>query len=207
MPITVLIVLLTLLSYLIGSIPVGVIVGRARGFDPRAVGSGNVGMTNVARAGGGRAAAITFAGDLLKGLVPVLLGQVAGFEGPILALFGLAAVLGAAYSLFLRFEGGKGISACTGVWLGLAPGAVGIALVVFLIVFAMSRIVSLASIVAALALPVAVVATGGGGWYLAAALAMSAIVIVRHRSNIGRLMRGEEEPIRLGRSREAPPVI
>lgn len=204
MPIVAFIVLLTFLCYLIGSIPVGVMVGRARGFDPRAVGSGNVGMTNVARAGGGRAAAITFAGDLLKGLIPVMLGRAAGFAGPILALFGLAAFLGATYSLFLRFEGGKGVSASLGVWLGLAPSAVGIALVVFLIVFALGRIVSLASIIAVAVLPAAVAATGGGGWFLAAALATSAIVIFRHRSNIWRLMRGEEKPIRLGHSKEPP---
>ena len=118
------VVLLIVAAYLIGSIPFGIIVGKMRGFDPRAVGSGNIGMTNVARAGGGSAAAITFLGDVLKGAIPVAIARVMGFPPAILACVGLAAFLGSIASVFLGFSGGKGISASLGVWAVLAPMAV-----------------------------------------------------------------------------------
>jgi glycerol-3-phosphate acyltransferase PlsY len=194
-----LIYLLVPIAYLIGSVPVGVLVGRARGFDPRAVGSGNVGMTNVARAGGSGVAAITLAGDLLKGLIPVLIAR--AFDATIggLALVGLAAFIGSLYSIFLGFQGGKGVSTTLGVWLGLAPSVIGCALVVFVIVFLIRRIVSLASLTAALALPLIVVLLGRPAPYVATALTMAVLVVYRHRGNIWRLMRGEEEPLSLGR--------
>src|SRR5580692_2757352 len=97
-------------GYLLGSIPVGVLVGRTFGFDPRAVGSGNVGMTNVARAGGKAAAAITFAGDLLKGLLPVVIGRSVSLASAGLAMVAFAAFLGSIASLFLQFSGGRGVA-------------------------------------------------------------------------------------------------
>src|SRR5579864_1351743 len=105
------IALLIVASYLIGSIPFGIIVGRMRGFDPRAVGSGNIGMTNVVRAGGVNAAAITFVGDILKGAIPVAIARMMESPPAILAWVALAAFLGSIYSVFLRFNGGKGVSA------------------------------------------------------------------------------------------------
>src|ERR1039458_7735341 len=100
-------IILILAAYLIGSIPTGVIVGRMRGFDPRAVGSGNIGTSNVARAGGGSAAAITFCGDVLKGAIPVVVAQAAGFPIAVVAWTGMAAFIGSICSVFLRFRGGK----------------------------------------------------------------------------------------------------
>src|ERR1700691_5974266 len=127
-------------AYLVGSIPTGVIVGRMRGFDPRAVGSGNIGMTNVARAGGISAALITFAGDLLKGAIPVLVARTAGFQPAAIAWVGLAAFIGAICSVFLRFRGGKGIAAALGIWLVVSPLAILFPLAVFAVVVAISRI-------------------------------------------------------------------
>src|SRR5260370_15905055 len=101
-------------AYLIGSIPTGVIVGRIRGFDPRTVGSGNIGTSNVARAGGMSAAAITFAGDVLKGALPVVVANAAGFPIQTIAWTGLAAFIGSICSVFLRFRCGKGVPA--GPW-------------------------------------------------------------------------------------------
>ncbi len=184
--------LLLIAAYLIGSIPVGVLVGRAFGFDPRAVGSGNVGMTNVARAGGKGAAALTFAGDLLKGLLPVAAARVAGFAPAVVALTGLLAFLGAISSVFLGFKGGKGVAASLGIWLGIAPAPVLIALGAFIAVFAIFRIVSLASICASIALPPAAAALGLPRPYVGLAIVMTALVLLRHRENIARLMRGEE---------------
>jgi glycerol-3-phosphate acyltransferase PlsY len=184
--------LLFIFAYLFGSIPVGVLVGRARGFDPRAVGSGNIGMTNVARAGGKGAAALTFAGDLLKGLIPVLVARIAGFAPGIIAITGLLAFIGAICSVFLGFKGGKGVAASLGVWLGIAPAPVLIALGVFIVVFAIFRIVSLASICAAIALPPAAAALALPRPYVGLAIVMTALVLLRHQENIARLIRGEE---------------
>ena len=105
--------LVLLLAYLIGSIPVGVLVGKAFGFDPRAVGSHNIGMTNVGRAGGSAAAALTFAGDLLKGLAPILIGNALQVSQSGLAWIALATLVGAIYSVFLGFSGGRGVTAAT----------------------------------------------------------------------------------------------
>jgi glycerol-3-phosphate acyltransferase PlsY len=190
--------LLIVLAYLFGSIPVGVIVGRARGFDPRRTGSGNVGMTNVARSGGGGAAAITFAGDILKGFVPVIIARAAQLDAAALAMVGLAALLGAVFSVFLRFEGGRGVSTSLGVWLALAPAPVLVAIAVFAAVVAARRIVSLASIAAAVSLPIAVGVLSYPAEYIGLAAAMSALVLWRHRANIGRLMRGQEPTFKLG---------
>ncbi len=184
--------LMIVAAYLIGSIPFGVIVGRLRGFDPRAVGSGNIGMTNVARAAGSGAAAMTFAGDILKGAVPVIAARAIGFAPPNLAWVALAGFLGSIYSIFLRFSGGKGMSAALGVWIVLAPLALLFALAAFGTVLAIFRIMSLASIAAALVLPAAVAAVGAPRPYILLAIVMSALALLRHRENIKRLLRGEE---------------
>jgi len=190
-------------GYLLGSIPVGVLVGRALGFDPRAVGSGNVGMTNVARAGGKTAAAITFAGDLLKGLVPVELGRAAGLCHAGLAMVALAALIGAIASIFLNFTGGRGVATSFGLWIALAPLAAAIAVAVFLLIVVLSRIASLASIGAAIAIVPAVAAVGCPRPYILLAIAVSGLVLLRHRPNIRRLIAGEEPRIGARKSRPA----
>jgi glycerol-3-phosphate acyltransferase PlsY len=189
------IALLFIVAYLFGSIPMGVLVGRALGFDPRGVGSGNIGMTNVTRAGGKRAGAITFVGDLLKGMIPVLVARMAGLPPAIVAVVGLGAFIGAISSVFLRFEGGKGVSASLGIWLGISPLPILIALGVFAVVFALARIVSLASICAAIALPPAVAALGLPRPYVGLAIVMTALVLLRHHENIARLISGEERSV------------
>ncbi|HLW71527.1 MAG TPA: glycerol-3-phosphate 1-O-acyltransferase PlsY [Candidatus Binataceae bacterium] len=188
-------VALIILAYLCGSIPVGVIVGKAFGFDPRTVGSKNIGMTNVARAGGKIPAALTFAGDLLKGLIPVLIAQRFEPAPSHLRLVALAAFVGAIASVFLRLRGGRGVATALGVWLGLAPIAIAIALAVFVAVLALSRIMSLASLGAAMSLPAAVAVTHSPRPYVLLAIVMSALVVLRHRENIQRLISGTERKI------------
>jgi acyl phosphate:glycerol-3-phosphate acyltransferase len=185
-------------AYLIGSIPFGVIVGRLRGFDPRAVGSGNIGMTNVARAGGSSAAAITFVGDILKGAIPVAVARMMGFPPAILAWVALAAFLGSIFSVFLGFSGGKGVSASLGVWAVLAPLALLFALAAFGITFATTRIMSLASIVAAIVLVPAVAGLSMRRPYVLLAIVMSALVLIRHQENIRRLIAGKEKRFEAG---------
>lgn len=185
-------IVLLIAAYLIGSIPTGVIVGRLRGFDPRAVGSGNIGMANVARAGGSSAAAITFVGDMLKGAIPVVIARSLGFSYEVIAWTGLAAFVGSLYSIFLGFRGGKGLSAGLGIWLVISPLVILFALAIFGITFALTKIMSVASMAAAIALPPAVAAMGLPRHYLLLAILMTALVLLRHRENIARLSRGEE---------------
>jgi glycerol-3-phosphate acyltransferase PlsY len=186
-----------ILAYLIGSLPIGVWVGRAFGVDPRAVGSGNIGMTNVARSIGGRAAAITFAGDVLKGFVPVMAGRALGVDPMGLALIALAAFLGSLYSIFLFFDGGRGVSSGLGIWLGLAPPVAVIILLVFVLGLALTRIVSVGSVSAAIALPLVLVLWGYSPDFLRLGLAMALLVLWRHRHNLRRLTRGEEPEFKL----------
>jgi len=201
-----LVTLLLIASYLIGSIPTGVIVGRLSGFDPRAVGSRNIGMSNVARAGGAKAAAITFLGDMLKGLIPVLVARLAGFDAWAVAAVALAAFIGSISSVFLRFSGGKGVACSVGIWLAISPLALGIALLVFLGVFAVWRIMSLSSISAAIALVPGAAATGSHRSYLALAVAMAVLVLWRHRENINRLIAGTEPVVGAPKRAVVPPA-
>ena len=161
-------------------------------------------MTNVARAGGTRAAALTLAGDLLKGLLPVVIARAAGLTPTGLAMVAFAAFIGSIASIFLKFTGGRGVATSLGLWLGLAPLPVSIAAVVFVLIVAVSRIVSLASIGSAIALVPAVAAVGGPRPYILLAIAVSALVLLRHRANISRLIAGEEP--RIGERKSKPSV-
>jgi len=192
--------LLILAAYLIGSIPTGVIVGRLRGFDPRAVGSGNIGTSNVVRAGGISAAVMTLVGDALKGAIPVLVARAAGYPAVTIAWVGLAAFIGAICSVFLGFSGGKGIACALGIWLAISPMAILIVLIAFAVTLAISRIMSLASMSAAIVLPPAVAILGLPHHYLLLAILMTALALFRHRENIKRLSRGEEPTFQPKRS-------
>jgi acyl phosphate:glycerol-3-phosphate acyltransferase len=195
--------LLILGAYLIGSIPTGVIVGRIRGFDPRAVGSGNIGASNVARAGGASAAVMTLIGDALKGAIPVIVARSAGFPAATIAWVGLAAFIGAICSVFLLFQGGKGLACGLGIWFAISPLALVVSLAVFAVVFAISRITSVSSMAAAIALPPTVAILGLPHHYLLLAILMTALALFRHRENIQRLSRGEEPKFQPKRSGSA----
>jgi glycerol-3-phosphate acyltransferase PlsY len=197
-----------LVSYLIGSIPSGYIAGRIAGVDIRAVGSGNIGATNVTRSLGKKYGYPVFAADFGKGLLSVFLaGQIArkaGVTGSP-AMFEIVAavccVLGNAFSIWLGFRGGKGVAVSAGLLFGLMPVAGLIAILVWVATFYLSRYVSLASIVAALSLPVAVLGLLHFGqmaeWsYLYVSICLTAFIILRHRSNISRLIRGTEQSFR-----------
>lgn len=197
--------ILIVAAYLIGSIPFGVLVGRMRGFDPRAVGSGNIGMSNVARAGGVSAAAMTFVGDMLKGAIPVAFARAMAFDVPIVALTAFAAFVGSISSVFLKFRGGKGVSAALGIWVVLSPLAILFALAAFGIAVALTRIMSVASMSAAIVLLPAVALLGLPRPYVMLAIAMTALVLLRFRENIIRLRRGEEPRFKPKRRAEPAP--
>jgi acyl phosphate:glycerol-3-phosphate acyltransferase len=195
--------ILLLAAYLIGSIPFGVIVGRFRGFDPRTVGSHNIGMTNVARAGGTTAAALTFLGDALKGAIPVAFALFAGFSPKVIAATAFFAFVGAICSVFLKFRGGKGVSAALGIWIVISPPATAVLAIVFGILAASTRIISIASMCAAIALPPTVAVLKLPRQYLLLAILMTALVLFRHRENIARLISGDEGQVKPKDSRPA----
>ena len=189
--------LLLVVSYLLGSLPFAVLVSRVLGqADPRTYGSGNPGATNVLRGAGRLAAALTLIGDAGKGALAVWLGRSLGSGGETLAIAcGAAAFVGHVFPVFLRFRGGKGVATFLGVllafepWLGLACCAA------WLAVALASRYSSLASLTAAVVGPVLLGAVDGGDAKLAVVVAMGALLVWRHRSNIAKLRAGTEARI------------
>ncbi|MBR2344752.1 MAG: glycerol-3-phosphate 1-O-acyltransferase PlsY [Lentisphaeria bacterium] len=188
-------------AYICGSIPWGYIIGKVNGIDIRTVGSKNIGATNVTRCVGKKAGKLCFALDFLKGLLPVLLAQYLAKRGltggeitTLIVVF--ATIIGHIFPVFLNFKGGKGVSTAAGAIMALAPYALITALAVWVVVFLVSRYVSLASITAAAVLPVVqwiFVLTQGKNWLVATILTIiAALAIFRHRSNIQRLLDGTE---------------
>jgi glycerol-3-phosphate acyltransferase PlsY len=184
--------LLVLLGYLSGSIPTGVLIGRAWGVDVRKVGSGNTGMANVLRAAGKWPAILTMGGDMFKGLVPVVVARLVTENDWVVAAVALAAVVGACYSIFLRFKGGKAVATGAGTSIGLAP-VLGLVLFgVWWAVTLLSRYTSLAAIAIMVVSPFAFWLTGQPAAYIAYTVLGGALVIWRHRENLKRLLSGTE---------------
>lgn len=179
-------------AYLIGSIPTGLLLGKAYGVDVRKEGSGNIGATNLYRTVGRKIGIITLIGDCLKGLLPVLFIKSSALPPEFAAWVGLAAFCGHVFSVFLKFKGGKGVATALGVFLALAPMAVAIAIVLFMLLMVIWRYVSLGSICAAAAMPVAVYLLGGTTTVITMTSLIALIVIARHHENIRRLLSGTE---------------
>ena len=188
-----------IVSYLAGSLPTGYLAGMARGIDIRAAGSGNIGATNVFRVLGTAAGIAVLAVDGVKGFaaarwVPLLAERCfPGAPRENLALAaGAAAVLGHVYSCWLRFKGGKGIATSAGVGFAWAPEACAVTLAIWGIVFASTRYVSVASIVAAVVLPLAVWVFQYGTKMTLVMTALAVLAIYKHKTNIRRLAEGTE---------------
>ncbi|NJM10788.1 MAG: glycerol-3-phosphate 1-O-acyltransferase PlsY [Synechococcaceae cyanobacterium SM1_2_3] len=189
-------ILFIVLGYLAGSLSTAIIVCRLMRLpDPRSEGSRNPGATNVLRFGGKKAAAITLAGDFLKGLLPVLLARWAGVDQTGLALIALAAFLGHLYPVFFGFQGGKGVATAFGVMLGLAWPVALTALAVWLFMAFVVRISSLAALTAAALTPLAAWGFGLPPIQFAAVLLMIGLLVWRHRANIRQLRAGAEDTI------------
>ncbi len=185
-------VLLILCGYLLGSVPTGLLVGRAFGVDVLKEGSGNIGMANVLRAAGKWPAALTMLGDMLKGFVPVALARAVTDNGWVIAAVALAAVVGACWSVFLRFKGGKAVATGAGTTIGLA---LPVGLVLFALWWAValtSRYTSLAAIVLMIVSPFAFWLTGQPLPYVVYTVVGGAVVIWRHRENARALLAGRE---------------
>lgn len=204
-------VLAVVAAYLIGSLSFAVIVSRLFGLaDPRSYGSGNPGATNVLRSGSKAAAIVTLLLDAFKGWLPVMLvqwfGAAHGLGEGTQALAGLAAFVGHLYPVFFGFKGGKGVATAVGVLLAFQPLLALAALFTFIIIVAFFRMVSLASMVAAVFAPAYYVFGDGVAWSASGAktlalIAMALLLIWRHRANIQRLLAGTES--KLGSKKKA----
>ncbi len=189
---TIILALLIGSAYLIGSIPTGLLFGKAYGIDVRKEGSGNIGATNLYRTVGRKVGIFTLVGDCLKGLLPVMFVKFSALPPEFAAWVGLAAFCGHVFSVFLKFRGGKGVATALGVFLALAPLAVAIAIALFAGMMFVWRYVSLGSISAAAIMPLAVFFLGGSRTVTVVTLVIAVIVIIRHQENIRRLISGNE---------------
>ena len=204
-------VVTALLAYLLGSVPTGFLVAQARGVDIRAVGSGNIGATNVLRTLGKPAGIFVLVMDALKGWVAVvlmtrlvLLAFGLGADGARMEvcqiIAALCAILGHNYTCWLHFKGGKGIATSAGVLLALVPWALITIFIIWIVVFAVTRYVSLGSLAAAAALPFASWVTHESLTKVIVTGAMAALAIYKHKGNIQRLLNGTEP--RFGQKKE-----
>jgi len=187
---------LVVFAYLLGSVSAAIVTCKVMGLpDPRSEGSRNPGATNVLRYGGKKAAAITLFGDMLKGLLPVLLGHAMGVDESVLAAIAMAAFLGHLYPVFFGFKGGKGVATAFGVLLGLAwPVALAV-LATWLIMAKVFKVSSLAALTAAILTPLYTWQLAPENVYISLSIAISILLLWRHRSNIQRLLSGEEGKI------------
>ena len=190
------IIAVSLSGYLIGSIPFAVIIGKIHGINILKVGSGNPGASNIKRSIGKGAGNVCFTLDLLKGVVaagwPSL--SLLGTENPIgLAMIGLlAAILGHSFSIFIKFRGGKGVATAMGGLIVIAPLALAVGVVIWAIIFFAFRYVSLASLAFGISLPLTNLIVGIFDLRLWLCFALAVIIILHHRSNIERLLKGTE---------------
>ena len=186
------IVLLIIFAYVMGSVPSGYILGKMSGIDVRSIGSGNIGATNVVRALGKGRGALTLFADAAKGYLPVWVALRLEVGAVTIALVAIAAFLGHLYPLFLNFQGGKGVATALGALLASQPMATLVLIVVFGVAVLASRIVSLGAIAAAIAAPVVLWFFSQSPVFVAMGVFLGAMVILRHRGNIQRLLAGTE---------------
>lgn len=184
--------LIVAVGYLLGSIPFGLLIGKAKGIDIRKQGSGNIGASNVMRLVGTPAAVAVLVLDAAKAALPVLLMRWAGYS-PLLALLaGLSAVLGHTYSVYLKGRGGRGVASALGLLIALTPKIALIGFLTWVVVVAVTRYISLASMLAGLAITVSVFAFREPAPYQWGTLALFLLVVYRHIPNIKRLFTGTE---------------
>jgi acyl phosphate:glycerol-3-phosphate acyltransferase len=193
---TLLYLLLIIASYFIGAVPTGVILAKAfAGRDIRQEGSGNIGATNVTRVLGKKVGALTLVGDLLKGFLPVWAGAAITGSVNVACLMGLAAFLGHLFPIYLGFKGGKGVATALGVFLFFSPVVILIEVVVFAASVAIWKYVSLGSMLAAGTMPVLLYLLSYPMPVVYLSIIFAILIIIKHSSNIQRLMNGTENKV------------
>ena len=205
-------VLLILIAYVLGSIPNALWVGKTfKNIDVREHGSKNTGSTNAARVLGPKLGIFTLILDILKGALPTYLGivlgadlltRMTGIDKLDVIVIGMAAILGHTFSLFLKFKGGKAVATTLGVFLVLVPYAILILLVVFFVIFGLTKYVSLASIVSAVALPITVYLTTRHIPLTILGIIIELLIIIRHKENIKRLINGTESKLSFSKDKK-----
>ena len=190
---------LVVVAYFVGSFPTGFVMARARGVDIRAVGSGNIGATNVARSLGKKLGVVVLFLDAFKGALPVVVALVLDFDERVdpfvVTAAGVAAMSGHCFSPWLGFHGGKGVATSWGVFLAVDPLMGGVAAVIFALVYAAFRVASLGSLAAATSLPAIMWLFGRSDAVVTLAIACAVIIAFKHRGNVRRLVRGEEHKV------------
>lgn len=179
-------------GYALGSVPFAFLLARRAGVDVRIAGSGNVGAANVLRTTGAPLGVAVMALDVSKGAAAVWAAYAGSATLDAAAAAGAAAILGHIYPVWLRFHGGKGVAVAAGVFCVLAPLATAAATAVFVLIVWLTRLVSLGSIAATMTLPSVAIASGAPPPVVSAAVGSGALILFRHRANLGRLMRGNE---------------
>ena len=182
-------------AYVAGSIPFGFIIGKAHGIDIRNAGSRNIGATNVARTCGKAWGGLTLVLDAGKGFGPCFVALGERLDAWFVVAIGAAAFVGHLFPVFLGFRGGKGVATALGVFVAIAPVPAAIGFGVYAVVFAATRTSSLGSLAGAVALPVATAVLASEAAYVALSFVLSAVVFVRHRDNIRRLLARKETPV------------
>jgi len=189
-------IILLIAAFVLGSIPFGIITAKVKGIDLKQVGSGNIGATNVLRSLGKWPAVITLLGDILKGTLAVAIGKYSGVEPPYEGLIGIAAISGHSFSIFLGFKGGKGVATSLGVLLMYTPHVALVTLVVWIGVVLFTKYSSLGAIVSFALLPLNIMLfdfQDKTKFFIS--ILISLFIIIRHKDNIRRLMKGTERKI------------
>jgi len=196
-------VLLIISSYFIGAIPTGVVLAKAfSGTDIRQEGSGNIGATNVTRVLGKKLGALTLAGDILKGFLPVCVGSYLVSSLSVVCLMGMAAFLGHLFPVYLRFKGGKGVATALGVFLYFAPLVILIEVAIFVAVVGIWKYVSLGSLIAAAAMPLLLLLFACPKPVVLLSIAFALLIFIKHKANIQRLLNGTENKNKTAESAE-----
>ncbi|MBN2654948.1 MAG: glycerol-3-phosphate 1-O-acyltransferase PlsY [Nitrospirae bacterium] len=177
---------------MIGSIPTGLLIAKAKGIDIRSAGSGNIGATNVMRTVGKSSALWTLIGDMAKGIIPVVIGRLLNIPQNELAVVGMSAILGHNFSIFLKFRGGKGVATSLGVLLAYSPYVGLCTAAVWLVVMKWSKTSSLSALSAFAALPVIFFILDNTNLNMIFSLLITLLIFIRHTDNIRRLIKGEE---------------
>lgn len=190
-------IFLPIASYLVGAIPFGLLVGKLAGIDVRTAGSGNIGATNVNRLLGKRLGLVTLLLDCLKGFLPIFISSrfisAGSGQSTWVLLCGIMAVVGHMFPIYLGFKGGKGVATGLGVFLFLSLPAIGISLLVFIGVVAVTGFVSAGSLLASILFPLWLWLLGQPAGVILTGFVIALLIWIKHHENIGRLIRGQEK--------------
>ena len=196
------VVVLMIVAYILGSIPNALWIGKVfKGIDVREHGSKNTGSTNAARVLGAKLGILTLILDISKGAIPTLIATMLLESSISVILVGICAILGHSFSIFMKFKGGKAVATTVGVFIVLVPGAILLAAVIFFLVFGITRYVSLSSMIGAISLPIWIIIFYKNIPLTIFGIIIAIFIIVRHKSNIQRLLNGTESKFSINKKK------